>query len=557
MGHFMPKQLSFFISYNKKMKELEKIDKLIEILDESGVGDIIEKALEKDTNIGRKGYDPYDLFTAIIYGFSKHSGSIRKIEDSIIYDVRFNYIMGKALPSYVTISSFFNNVIVNNHKEIYVSILRTIINKYNINVEDVFIDGTKFEANANKYKFVWKPVTFHKNLNSNIKKLVTKYIELPPSKKWFTSKEVGTYINDLKELLLKKHIDVDTVVRGKGHRVLKEVKDYFKLCEYLIKTLEYEEKEMICGKNRKSYFKTDHDATAMCMKDDYYSGLGSSMKAGYCVQIAVSKGIILDYYVSQDRSDSRTLIPFLDVFNEDYGKYPKNLCADAGYGSLSNYEYLSKNNIGNYVKYNYWQSEKDGTSIELYTFNDDGNLVCLNGKIGEETDTYNGRHPKGKQNKYYIVKECLKCKYKDYCNKPLKHKNSRERVFETSAKLYKYKHEAKQNLLSVKGIEMRVNRSAQVEGAFGVIKQDMDYERVRRRGLEKVMAEIMMVCLGYVIRKLFILLDGNNNLDYWTAPDNLQPEKIKETKIEKIINKKAKPKSVNEIAKSRAKNKKS
>ena len=67
MGHFMPKQLRFFIPYNKKMKELEKIDKLIEILDESGVGDIIEKALEKDTNIGRKGYDPYDLFTAIIY----------------------------------------------------------------------------------------------------------------------------------------------------------------------------------------------------------------------------------------------------------------------------------------------------------------------------------------------------------------------------------------------------------------------------------------------------------------------------------------------------------
>ena len=146
------------------------------------------------------------------YGFSKHSGSIRKIEDNIIYDVRFNYIMGKALPSYVTISSFFNNIIVNNHKEIYVSILRTIIKKYNINVDDVFIDGTKFEANANKYKFVWKPVTFHKNLNSNIKKLVTKYIELSPSKKWFTSKEVGTYINDLKELLLKKHIDVDTVV---------------------------------------------------------------------------------------------------------------------------------------------------------------------------------------------------------------------------------------------------------------------------------------------------------------------------------------------------------
>ena len=557
MGHFMPKQLRFFIPYNKKMKELEKIDKLIEILDESGVGNIIEKALEKDTNIGRKGYDPYDLFTAIVYGFSKHSGSIRKIEESIIYDARFNYIMGGALPSYVTISSLFNNIIVNNHKEIYVSILRTIINKYNINVDDVFIDGTKFEANANKYKFVWKPVTFHKTLNTNIKKLITKYIELPPSKNWFTSKEIGNYLNELKITFLKKHIDMDTVIRGRGHRIEQEAKDYFKLCDYLIKMLEYEEKENICGKNRNSYFKTDHDATAMCMKEDYYSGKGSNMKAGYCVQIAVSKGIILDYYVSQDRSDSRTLMPFLDEFRADYGEYPKNLCADAGYGSLSNYEYLSKNNIGNYVKYNYWQSEKDGTSIELYTFDEDDNLVCLNGKIGVEIDSYNGRHPKGKQNKYYVVKGCLKCKYKDYCNKPLKHKNSKERVFETSAKLYKYKVEAKKNLLSVKGIEMRVNRSAQVEGAFGVIKQDMDYERVRRRGLEKVTGEIMMVCLGYVIRKLFILLDGKNNLDYWIAPSTLKPEELQTPNIEKIINKKEKKKSVNEIAKSSGKSKKS
>lgn len=556
MGYFMPKKLCFFYPYNKKMKELEKINKLIEILEESGVGNIIESALEKDSVAGRKGYNPYDLFVAVLYGFSKHSGSIRKIEESMIYDTRFMYIMENQQPTYVTISNFFNDVIVLKHKEIYTTILKTILTKYDINTDDVFIDGTKFEANANKYKFVWKPTTFHKKLNANIRNLVTKYIDLPPSKKWFTSKEIGTYLTEIKAKFSSENIDVDKVVRGRGHKVSSEAKDYFKLCDYLIKALEYEEKEIICGKDRKSYFKTDHDATAMCMKDDYYAGAGSNMKAGYCVQIAVSRGIILDYYVSQDRTDTRTLIPFLDEFNKNYGKYPKNLCADAGYGSLLNYEYISKNGIGNYVKYNYWQLEKDGKSVEYYTFNDDV-LVCLNGKIGEELDTYNGRHPKSKQNKYYVVRECVRCKYKEYCNKPLKNKNSRERVFETNSKLYKYKLEAKQNLLSVKGIEMRVNRSAQVEGAFGVIKQDMDYERVRRRGLDKVYAEIMMVCLGYVVKKLFILFDGKNNLDYWVAPTNLKPEEFKKINIEKIINKQSKKKSVNQIAKEQAKKKKS
>ena len=71
---------------------------------------------------------------------------------------------------------------------------------------------------------------------------------------------------------------------------------------------------------------------------------------------------------------------------------------------------------------------------------------------------------------------------------------------------------------------MRVNRSSQVEGAFGVIKQDMDYERVRRRGLDNVSCEIMLVCLGYVIRKLFLLIENKANLDYWKAPENLSNE---------------------------------
>ena len=50
---------------------------------------------------------------------------------------------------------------------------------------------------------------------------------------------------------------------------------------------------------------------------------------------------------------------------------------------------------------------------------------------------------------------------------------------------------------------MRINRSIQVEGTFGQIKQNMNYERIRRRGIEKVSCEIMLMCLGVNIRRLF------------------------------------------------------
>lgn len=45
------------------------------------------------------------------------------------------------------------------------------------------------------------------------------------------------------------------------------------LLEYLLKAIEYEEKEAVCGPNRNSYYKTDHDATAMCLKQDFCNTL--------------------------------------------------------------------------------------------------------------------------------------------------------------------------------------------------------------------------------------------------------------------------------------------
>ena len=84
---------------------------------------------------------------------------------------------------------------------------------------------------------------------------------------------------------------------------------------------------------------------------------------------------------------------------------------------------------------------------------------------------------------------------------------------------------------------MRINRSAQIEGVFGVIKQDMDYERVRRKGLENVSSECMLVCLEYNIRKLFTLIAGKGKIDYWIAPNGLEAESSRVINMERIIKK--------------------
>lgn len=117
------------------------------------------------------------------------------------------------------------------------------------------------------------------------------------------------------------------------------------------------------------------------------------------------------------------------------------------------------------------------------------------------------------------------------------------KIDEVCYELYEFRKQAVQNLLLPKGIEMRINRSSQAEGAFGVIKQDMDYERARRKGLDHVSAECMFVCLRYYIHKLFSFFEGKGKTDYWIAPAGLEPEVPKKANLTRLMKKQLKSKN--------------
>lgn len=539
MSFFTVFQDRLFPTAELSKGEREKIDIFLKLLEDSGVGEIIYEETKKDKSLGgRSSYNPYRLFASIIYAFSKHSGSLRKIEESLKFDLRFLYINNQETPSYVTISKFLNNVVVKHFETIFSKITLAILNQYQIPIDDCFLDGTKIEANANKYKFVYKPTTFKNNLFDKIRDVLVQYFQLSENKKTFISKEVAVYVSQMLEMVKKQNINIEEVKVGRGHRNPKIVSDCLLLSSYLLKLLDYEEKEEICGPQRNSYYKTDHDATAMCLKEDYYSGLGSNTHAAYNFQIIVSKGIILSFYVSQDRNDQYALIPAIEKFHDLYNFYPKRICADAGYGSLRNYQFIINKGIENYIKFADWSRVVSGELYDLYHFDEDGNLVCLNNKIALKTRLFGNRRAH-KSGFLYVIESCAYCRLKKFCQAKLKEINN-YRIFEANYDYFKLRKQVTESLLSPKGIEMRVNRSSQVEGAFGVIKQDMDYERARRRGLENVSLEFMLTCLGYNIRKLFLLIEGKAKLDYWKAPDDLKPETIPPVNYEKILKKRKK-----------------
>lgn len=199
----------------------------------------------------------------------------------------------------------------------------------------------------------------------------------------------------------------------------------------------------------------------------------------------------------------------------------------------SNYQYLDKHNIGNYVKFLAWNGESSGKNPQKF-FSNGNTFFCLNKCAGIKIPFDKNHHQRYKDGTLYQFEGCEECGYAYKCKEHLKNKSGNFRTMELIPKYEFYKNEARINLLSRKGIEIRVNRSIQVEGTFGQIKENMDYIRIRRRGINKVVTEIMLVCLGRNIHKIFAMMKSKKISDkYWIASPNLEAEIFKIVKLKK------------------------
>lgn len=526
MPYFNTGKIFLVPSFDLEVQEQQKIERFLTLLDNSGVGKIIDKYIKNNTlKGGRRGYNYYRLFATIIYGFAFTRSTLRELADACKYDLRFICLMEQERPLHTKFCDFINKVIVPNEEEIFSLISMEIAKEMGIEMDDAFIDGTKFEANANKYKFVWKPTKHHKRLTVKASGIIKQY-ELFDNYREEEFIRSNTLANAITNLKSKKEALGESIYRNTEKA----------LVGLLAKTLEYEEKEETCGPNRKSYYKTDKDATAMALKADYYSGLGSNMHAAYNVQVLAIKGLVFSYYVSQSRTDINDFINVVNAFARFYGFWPKRICADAGYGSLDNYRYLDMHHIENYVKHQSWEGNKSAKNPDCYHLNDDGTVTCLNGNTGYETRLEN-RHPRKAEAVFYRVNGCNSCRWMPYCKRFMMRQDEDFKIFEVVKDLERYKYESQSNLCSPKGIEMRVNRSIQVEGVFGIEKQNYGYVRFRRRGLSKVSTESMLNFLGLNIAKLFRYYETGKINKFWIAPDDLEPETFKKPNWKRLSKK--------------------
>ncbi len=61
------------------------------------------------------------------------------------------YLMDNARPSYRTFGYFINEVLESSIEDIFNDVKKAIFKKEHVDLNHIYIDGSKFEANANKY----------------------------------------------------------------------------------------------------------------------------------------------------------------------------------------------------------------------------------------------------------------------------------------------------------------------------------------------------------------------------------------------------------------------
>jgi len=497
-------QLVLPLDFEILIPEDDSVRLLSQILEELNY----KKLYQAYSHIGRKSVvEPKILFKIIVYAYACGIYSSRKIEAACKRDINFMWLLqGYKAPDHSTIARFRKGYLGVAVEDLFYQSIQLLHERGEIEFENLFVDGTKIEANANKYTFVWK-----KTINKNETKMFDKIQKCLEDidTVYMTNFDVDreTLLSDMQDAIdyldKKKLQEKIEFVHGIGKRKSKLQKFIEELGDFYERQQKYNSQNQFFN-GRNSYSKTDTDATFMHMKDDHMRN--SQLKPGYNIQIGVESEYVTGVGIFQDRNDIATLIPFLKEIQLGTGSKYKNIIADSGYESEENYLYLEEEKQNYYIKpqtYEKWKKRSFKNDISkrenmIYDKEKD-EYICHNSKVLHPIGITHRKSATGYKSEItvYECDECGNCQIKSKCTKA--EGNRRMQV----SKLFVEKRDVSlKNITSTKGVLLRINRSIQVEGAFGVLKNDYQFNRFLTRGKNSVKTEFILLCFGYNLNKL-------------------------------------------------------
>ncbi|HEX7365944.1 MAG TPA: IS1182 family transposase [Pelobium sp.] len=464
----------------------------------------VEPLLSAYQTRGTSSYHPVMLLKVLVYGYVCNIYSSRKLEAACKDNIHFMWLSAMNRPDHHTINRFRGERLKEALRKVFEQVVTLLAEEGLLSIEEVYTDGTKIEANANKYTFVWR-----KSIQTNKEKMkgqidqIWQYAQSiseteddlpePPDLTTINKEKVEQAINQLNEALMGKK-DIDKKVKAKLNYINKNFP----------KNIEkYEQQEAILGE-RNSYSKTDEDASFMRMKEDHMKN--GQLKPGYNTQISTSNQYIVNYTIHPNPTDTTTLSLHLAQHQQSFGAAPKALTADAGYGSEENYTLLEKLEVDAFVKYGKFDKEQSQrykdkqpfASDKLYYDEQNDSYICPMGQKMEYIGDSKRKTSTGFEQTYrrYQAKNCSNCPLNGVC-----HKSKGNRVIEINVNLNRLKEKAHLLLNSEQGIAQRKKRCYDVEPVFGNIKHNHGFKRFMLRGKKKVEIEWGLIAIAHNIRK--------------------------------------------------------
>ena len=534
------------------------LKKVMEDLDFSGL-------LANCSDKGRTRYNPIMMYAVVIYANMRGVRSVDRIVELCERDLAFIWLTRGQKPKRDAFYEFKGKKLTSEIlDDLNYQFLRRLQKEGLVTLKELFIDGTKIEANANRYTFVWRgTINYHlAGLLDSIELNFARYNTFLQENGYGPKYDIGnaqmfvieemdkvrSVIEKNRKRKLSKHkklanntvIEIDNCspleilklqknlstiatgegiefVYGKGKRK-PEIQQLYEELEHLGQRLMgYKECFEIMGKDRNSYSKTDLEATFMRMKEDHM--LNGQLKPAYNVQIAVENYFIVHGYVSNDRTDYNTLIPVLEKHQEAFGSVLEEVTADSGYCSEKNLLYLKEKGIESYIKLQDHEKRKTRAyaediskyyNMKVEVFEDEQFYICHDGRelrhIRTETKEQDGYT---QTFEVYGCADCSGCEHKARCLYKYNAEKDVEKnkVMKINEQWEELREKSHANIQSERGILKRQTRSIQTEGHFGDIKENENFRRFNYRSADKVYKEFMLYAIGRNINKYYRFLN--------------------------------------------------
>ncbi len=450
---------------------------------------------------GNSAFNPKMMLKVLVFAYLSNVYSSRRIEELLKRDIYFMWLSGMKRPDFRTINHYRGKRLKEGFDAVFTQVVKLLHEEGFVSLKVQYIDGTKIESVANKYTFVWRGSVekYDARLKAKTEALLRQIeqnhsIESRenPAAEELTAEEVAERVGRIKE-----KVDADNLSK-EDRKALKQIET-----DAVPRMNRYKEQLETMG-SRNSYSKTDPDATFMRMKED--AMLNGQLKPGYNVQISTENQFVTNFGIYQRPTDTLTMIGYLESFKTRYGVQSEEVVADSGYGSEENYEYMFRNGMKPYVKYNMFHVEQrrsyrnDPFRVSNLFYNPDGDFfVCPMGqkmKFIRQEKRYNAS---GYQQtvSVYRAKRCEGCPLRGQC-----HKSRRDRQIEVNHTLDDYKVRARALLTSEQGLKHRSKRPVEPEAVFGQIKECGRFRRLRLKGLAGAKIDFGLKALAHNLRKL-------------------------------------------------------